>query len=107
MGKTVLKAGAAAEAAPGEAGEAPGRDGLAAYGCEDCSLVFWVPKDAPQHLDGFQELDAREGLPDYGLSCPWCMGWCYPQKREARKGAGGTTNAPAGMRRGAGVASVQ
>lgn len=71
-----------------EAGGPAGREGLASYRCEDCELSFWVPADAPQHLEGFQELSGRDGLPDYGLSCPWCMGWCYPQQPALRRGAG-------------------
>ena len=40
-----------------------------AYNCSDCQLQFYIPIDAPKHMDGLSE--------DM-LSCPWCDSNCWP-----------------------------
>ncbi len=108
------------------------------YRCEECELSFWTASDAPQILDGFEDMDARRidrmgdvkaaaaaaadaaakasaaepyaggeggeggeadaaptqavptppGAPRYyQLMCPWCGGFCVPDRIAARLAA--------------------
>ena len=63
--------------APARAGGCGHRTaGRRRYDCEDCERTFWVEFGSPAAMDEFHDL-SQPGE-NYGLCCPWCMGWALP-----------------------------